>query len=70
VSSRLEHWDFVRLNKVDKAILRLSAYSLLFQKDIPPVVVIHEAVSIARDFGTDDSFRFVNGVLDNIAKSA
>ena len=65
---QLEHWDFSRLNKVDLAILRLSAYCLLFQQDIPPTVTIDEAVDIAKEFGTDDSYRFINGVLDGIRK--
>jgi N utilization substance protein B len=65
---QLEHWDFSRLNKVDMAILRISAYCLLFQTDIPPTVTIDEAIDIAKEFGTDDSYRFINGVLDGIRK--
>jgi len=65
---QLEHWDFSRLNKVDLAILRISAYCLLFQPDIPPSVPIDEAIDIAKEFGTDDSYRFINGVLDGIRK--
>jgi N utilization substance protein B len=65
---QLEHWDFSRLNKVDLAILRISAYCLLFQSDIPPSVTIDEAIDIAKEFGTDDSYRFINGVLDGIRK--
>ncbi len=66
ISENLDNWDFDRLTCVDKALLRLSAYSLLFQSDIDPKIVINEAVSIAHDFGTDDSFKFVNAVLDSI----
>ena len=69
ITSQLEHWDFSRLNKVDQAILRISVYSLLFQKDIPPSVTIDEAVDISKDFGTDESYRFINGVLDGIRKN-
>jgi N utilization substance protein B len=68
IKRQLEHWDFSRVNKVDQAILRISAYSLLFQPDIPPSVTIDEAVDIAREFGTDDSYRFINGVLDGLRK--
>jgi N utilization substance protein B len=68
IRKQLEHWDFGRLNKVDLAILRLSAYCLIFQADIPPSVTIDEAIDIAREFGTDDSYRFINGVLDGIRK--
>ena len=68
IKKQLEHWDFGRLNKVDLAILRISAYCLLYQADIPPSVTIDEAIDIAREFGTDDSYRFINGVLDGIRK--
>ena len=66
IKKHLQHWDFSRLNRVDLAILRMSVYSLMFQPDIAPSIVIDEAIGIAREFGTDDSFRFVNGVLDSI----
>jgi N utilization substance protein B len=69
ITSQLEHWDFSRLNKVDQAILRISVYSLLFQQDIPASVTIDEAVDISKDFGTDDSYRFINGVLDGVRKN-
>ena len=68
ISKNLENWDFNRLKLVDKAILRLSTYSLLFQQDTDPRIVINEAVSIARMYGTDDSFKFVNAVLDSIKR--
>jgi len=68
IRRQLEHWDFSRLTRVDLAILRISVYSLLFLKDVPPSVTIDEAIDIAREFGTDDSYRFVNGVLDGILK--
>jgi len=68
VRRQLEHWDFSRLARVDLAILRISAYSLLFLPDVPASVTIDEAIDIAKEFGTDDSYRFVNGVLDGILK--
>jgi N utilization substance protein B len=68
ITGQLEHWDFTRLARVDLAILRMSVYSLLFQRDIPPSVTIDEAVDIAKEFGANDSYRFVNGVLDGIRK--
>lgn len=68
IKGQLEHWDFSRLSKVDLSILRMSVYSLIFQKDIPSTVTIDEAVDIAKEFGTDDSYRFINGVLDGIRK--
>ncbi|NOY08165.1 MAG: transcription antitermination factor NusB [Spirochaetes bacterium] len=69
IQNQLEHWDISRLARVDLAILRISVYCILYQPDIPTTVTINEAVDIARDFGTDDSYRFVNGVLDGINKS-
>ena len=68
IIKNLENWDFNRLKLVDKAILRLGTYSLLFQQDTDPIIVINEAVSIARTYGTDDSFKFVNAVLDSIKR--
>lgn len=68
IKNQLEHWDFSRLSKVDLALLRMSVYSLKYQKDIPPSVTIDEAVDIAKEYGSDDSFRFINGVLDGIRK--
>lgn len=69
IRGRLEHWDFSRLSRVDLSILRMSVFCLLFMKDIPASVVIDEAVDISKEFGTDDSFRFINGVLDGIRKN-
>ena len=68
IRKNLVHWDFSRLNRVDRALLRISVYELLF-KTAPPSVVIDEAVDISREFGTDDSYRFINGVLDGIRKT-
>lgn len=68
ITKNLENWDFNRLKLVDKAILRLSTYSLLFQQDTDPRIIINEAVTIARTYGTDDSFKFVNAVLDSIKR--
>ena len=64
-----ENWDFSRLSKVDLSILRISVYPLLFQKDIHPTIVIDEAIEIAKEYGSEDSFKFVNAVLDYIRKS-
>ena len=66
IQENLDNWVMDRLNSVDKAILRLSVYSLIYQKDTPPPIVIDEAINLAKDFGTDDSYKFVNAVLDSI----
>jgi len=68
IRGQLEHWDLSRVSYVDRAILRFSTYSLLYQDDVPDTVIINEAIDIAKIFGTDDSYRFVNGVLDGIRK--
>ncbi|MDR1443646.1 MAG: transcription antitermination factor NusB [Treponema sp.] len=69
IKKHLENWDFSRLNRVDLAILRISTYTLMFQTDVAPSIVINEAIGISREFGTDDSFRFINGVLDSIRRT-
>jgi N utilization substance protein B len=68
IRRQLKHWDFDRLARVDCAILRISVYCLLFQKGIPASVTIDEAIHIAKEYGSDDSYKFINGVLDAIAK--
>jgi len=68
IRQSLRNWDFNRLERVNLAILRIGTFALMYQKDIPHGVTIDEAVEITKEFGTDDSYRFVNGVLDNIKK--
>jgi len=69
IKQHLENWDFARLARVDLAILRMSVYSLFYQKDIPASVTIDEAIDIVKEFGSDDSYRFINGVLDGIRRA-
>lgn len=66
ISKHLKHWTLERLSKVDLALLRLSAYELLYQKDTPAAVVINEAVVLSKEFCGDDSYRFINGVLESL----
>jgi len=61
-------WQFTRLSPVDKSILRLAVYQLKFCTDIPPKVVINEAIELAKKYSTDKSPAFVNGVLDAVLK--
>lgn len=68
IRRHLTGWTFERLQLVDRAILRVATYELLFQKEVPASVAINEAVEIAKDYSGDDSFRFVNGVLDGVWK--
>ena len=61
-----KNWDLHRMAAVDRHVLRLAVYELLFRDDIPPVVSINEAVDLAKKFSTNDSGKFVNGILDKI----
>jgi transcription antitermination protein NusB len=61
-----EHWDLDRMAVVDRNILRLAVYELMLAAEVPPKVAINEAIEIAKKFGTADSGRFINGVLDRI----
>ena len=69
IRNHLKKWSFERLNRVDLAILRTSVYALVHQRDIPANVTIDEAVEIAKQFGSPESYRFINGVLDGIRKA-
>jgi transcription antitermination factor NusB len=68
ISQFAEHWDLARMAVVDRNILRLALYELLWTEDVPPKVAINEAIEIAKKFGTKESSRFINGVLDRIHK--
>ena len=61
-------WRIERINKVALAVIRFSTYTLLYQKETSPSVVIDEAVEIVKDYGTDDSYKFTNAILDGIKK--
>jgi len=63
-----EHWDLDRMAVVDRNILRMAVYELLWEPDVPPKAVINEAIEIAKKFGTTESSRFINGVLDRILR--
>jgi transcription antitermination protein NusB len=59
-----ENWELHRIAVVDRNVLRLAMYEMTYREDIPPVVSINEAVDIAKKFSTEDSGKFVNGILD------
>ena len=65
-----ENWELTRMAVVDRNILRLGTYELLFAEDIPAKVTINEAVELAKRFGDVDSSKFINGILDKINKTA
>ena len=61
-------WQLDRINKVTLAILRTSTYEIKYQSGVAAKIIIDEAVNIAKDYGTDDSYKFINAVLDKIGK--
>jgi len=64
----LKGWKVERLSKVDLQILRLAVYEMIYQEDVPPKVAINEAIELAKWFGTEESGKFVNGVLGKMFK--
>ena len=64
-----ENWSMDRMAYVDRNILRMAVYELMYVEDIPVKVAINEAVELAKRYGEDDSSKFVNGILDRIAKT-
>lgn len=66
IQQHSRNWGLKRIAAVDRNILRLAIYEMLHREDIPPVVSINEAVDIAKKFSTEDSGKFVNGILDKV----
>lgn len=64
-----DNWEIRRMAIVDRNLLRMAAYEMLHAEDIPVKVAINEAVELAKRYGEDDSSKFVNGILDKIAKT-
>lgn len=65
-----KNWSMDRMAVVDRNVLRMAVYEILYRMDIPTSVTINEAIEIAKKFGTDDSGAFVNGILDSVARVA
>ncbi|MEW6606991.1 MAG: transcription antitermination factor NusB [bacterium] len=66
ISSHADNWEFSRIAIVDRNIMRIATLELMAMKDIPGAVVINEAVELAKTYSTQDSSKFVNGILDKI----
>jgi len=64
-----DNWSIDRINKVALAILRIAIYELKFQPDSVAKIVIDEAVNIAKQFGADDSYKFINAILDKLGNN-
>ena len=68
ISSYLQDWTLDRMPAVDRNVLRLATYEVLYVDDVPDAVAVSEALNLVRDLSTDDSPNFVNGVLGNIVR--
>ena len=66
IEANAAHWSLARIAPVERNILRLAAYELLFRDDIPERVAINEAIELAKLYGSEESGAFVNGILDQI----
>jgi N utilization substance protein B len=69
IRRQAEHWRLERMPAVDRNILRLAVFEFLYETDVPKLVILDEAIELAKEFGTEQSGRFVNGVLDGILKT-
>jgi len=65
-----KNWRLERMSRVDRSVLRLATYEIVFRDDIPSKVSIDEAVELGKKFGTYDSAAFINGILDNIYRES
>ncbi|MEN7972626.1 MAG: transcription antitermination factor NusB [Verrucomicrobiota bacterium] len=68
LSQYAKRWDSERMGAVDRTVMRVALFEMLYREDVPPVVSINEAVHFAKDFSSFQSGRFVNGVLDRIRR--
>lgn len=66
LSNHSENWGIDRMSVVDRNILRMAIYELIYKKDTPPLVVIDEAIELSNRFSNPESGKFINGVLDSI----
>jgi transcription antitermination factor NusB len=69
ISKYAANWEIGRMATIDRNILRVASYELLFSDDIPPKVAINEAIEMAKKYGDRDSGKFVNGILDKIKRA-
>ncbi len=69
IKNNIEGWEINRLAKVDLSILRIAIYEMLYRKDIPVQVSINEAIEISKKYSTDESSKFINGVLGGFVRS-
>ncbi len=70
IQSAAPEWPVDQIAVIDKTVLRLATYELLFSHDVPPKVVINEAVELAKSFGSENSSKFINGVLGTLYRNS
>ena len=68
IADNAQNWEFDRISLIDKLVLRLSLAEMMYEDSVPPKVSIVEGVEIAKEFGTESSGGFVNGILDSVYK--
>ena len=66
IKNRSKNWDFDRITLIDKLILRMALVEMIYMDEVPPKVSIAEGVEIAKQFSTEDSSSFINGILDAV----
>ncbi|HEX7513853.1 MAG TPA: transcription antitermination factor NusB, partial [Candidatus Methylomirabilis sp.] len=66
IQKNAAHWSMARIAPVERNILRLAAFELLYRDDIPERVAINEAIELAKTYGSEESGAFVNGILDQV----
>lgn len=70
VEAHAPEWTFERMDPIARPLLIMGAYEILYGNDAPPAVVMNECIEIAKEYGTEETAKFVNGVLNSIAKSS
>ncbi|MCZ2260110.1 transcription antitermination factor NusB [Sporosarcina sp. G11-34] len=68
LTEKLENWSLDRLPKIERTVLRLAVYELLYNEEVPHRVILNEAIELCKTFGDEKSGRFVNGVLSKFAQ--
>lgn len=68
ISKYAPEWPVEKIARIDRAILEIGIYEIMFSSDVPPVVAINEAIEIAKEYGDNSSPKFINGVLSSVMK--
>lgn len=69
LESHAKNWRLSRMAVIDRNLLRIAAYELIYKKDVPTSVILNEAIEIAKRYSTDDAASFINGILDSICQN-